>query len=81
MLRYIEVVIELLLLTQSHQTTLRKETKKVKFQEKEQISQQQTIEIEQMKQIATVKFNYSSSQAMEFPPLLRASRDHSTLQP
>ena len=43
---------------------------------------QQTIEITQLKQITTLKYNYSSSQmAAEFLPLLRASRDHTILQP
>ena len=77
-LPYIENVNKLLLLTQSHQ---RKGTKKVNFREKQQILHQQTIEIKEVKQIATLKYDYSSSQMVEFHPLLRASRDHSTLQP
>ena len=39
------------------------------------------MEIKQVKQIATIKYNYSSSQTAEFHPLLRVSRDHSTYQP
>ena len=74
-LPYKEVVNELLFLTRSHQ---RKGTKKVK---KQQILHQQTIEIKQVKQIGTLRYNYSSPQTVEFHPLLRASRDHSTLQP
>ena len=69
---------EFLLLTQSHQ---RKGTKIGKFSKKQQILHQQTIEIKLVKQIATLRYNYSSSQKVEFHPLLRASRDHSTLQP
>ena len=34
-----------------------------------------------VKQIATLRYNYKSPQNVEFHPLLRASRDHSTLQP
>ena len=73
----IEVVIKLFFLTESHQ---RKETKMQIFKE-HQILHQQTIEIKQLKQIATFKYNYISAQMVEFHPLLRASRDHSTLQP
>ena len=57
-----------------------KGTKKGKFSKKQQISHQQTIEIKQVKQIATLRYNYSSSQKVELHPLLRASRDHSTLE-
>ena len=78
MLPYTQNVNEFLLLTQSHQ---RKGTKKVKFSKKQKVLHQQTIEIKQVKQIATLRYNYSSSQKVEFHPLLRASRDHSTLQP
>ena len=39
------------------------------------------MELEQLKQITTLECSYSSSQTVEFHPLLRASRDHSTLQP
>ena len=42
---------------------------------------QQIVEIKQVKQIATLKYIYSSSQTVEFHPLLLASIDHSTLQP
>ena len=77
MLLYIEVVNELSCLTESYQ---RKKTEN-KFFKKHQILHQQTIEIKQMKQIATLKYNYSSSQTVDFHTLLRASRDHSTLQP
>ena len=52
-----------------------------KFSEKQQKFHQQTIEIKQVKQIATFRYTYSSSQTVEFHPLLQASRDHSTLQP
>ena len=41
---------------------------------------QQAIEIKQLKQIATLKYKYISSQTVEFPPLVLAARDHSTLQ-
>ena len=58
-----------------------REQKKVNFRKKQQILQQQTIEIKQVKQIATLRYNFSSSQKVELHPLLRASRDHSTLQP
>ena len=54
---------------------------KGKFSKKQQILHQQTIEIKQVKQIAALRYNYSLSQKVEFHPLLRASRDHSTLQP
>ena len=76
-LLYILVDEELLVLTEHHQ---RKVTKKQIFK-KQQILHQQTIEIKQLKQIATLKYNYSSSQTVELHPLLRASRYHSTLQP
>ena len=52
-----------------------------KFSKKQQKFHQQTIEIKQEKQIVTLRYTYSSSQTVEFHPLLRASRDHSTLQP
>ena len=77
-LPYIQNVNEFLLLTQSHQ---RKGTKKDKFSKKQQFLQQETIEIKQVKQIAQLRYNYNSSQKVELHPLLRASRDHSTLQP
>ena len=48
---------------------------------KKQFLHQQTIEIKQLKQITTLKYNYSSSQTAECRQLLRASRGHSTLQP
>ena len=48
---------------------------------KKQILHRQTIEMKPLKRIATLKYNYSSSQTAEFHPLLQASRDHSTLQP
>ena len=76
-LPYIEVVNEFLLLTQSRQ---RKKMKKQIFKS-QHILHQQTIEIKQLKQTATLKYNYSSSQTVEFHPLLLASRDHSALQP
>ena len=77
MLPYIEVVDELLLLTQSHRG---KATKKSKLSKKQQILNQQTIEIKQVKQIAPLKYSYSSSQMAEFHRLLGVSRDHSSLQ-
>ena len=58
-----------------------REQKKRKVSKKQQILHQQTIEIKEVKQIATLRYNYSSSQKVEFHALLRASRDHSTLQP
>ena len=77
-LPYIKVVEELLPLTHCH----KKGTELVNFQNrKQQILRQQTIEIKQLKQIATLKYNHSSSQTAEMHPLLRASKDHSTLQP
>ena len=57
-----------------------KKQKEVNFQ-KQQILHQQTIEVKQVKQMATLKYNYSSSQTAELHPSLRVSRDHSTLQP
>ena len=59
---------------------MKEKEKKTNFQ-KQQKLHQQTIEIKQLKHITTLKCNYSSSQTAEFHPLLRASRDHSTLQP
>ena len=56
-----------------------KKQKKVKFQ-KQQFLHQQTMDIKQLKQITTLKCSYSSSQTAEFHPLLRAPKDHSTLQ-
>ena len=53
----------------------------MQISKEQQILHQQTIEIKQLKQIATFKYNYSSAQMVEFHPLLRASRYHSTLQP
>ena len=57
-----------------------KGNKKSKFSKKQQILHKQTIEIKQVKQMATLKYSYSSSQTAEFHPLLWVSRDHSTLQ-
>ena len=59
---------------------MKEKKQEVNFQ-KQQILHQQTIEIKQLKQITTLKCNYSSSQTAKFHPLLRAPRDHSTLQP
>ena len=59
---------------------IKEREQKGKFSKKQQILHQQTIEIKQVKQIATLRYNYSSKQKVEFHPLLRASRDHSTLQ-
>ena len=58
-----------------------KGNKKNKFSKKQRILHKQTIEIKQVKQMATLRYNYSSSQTAEFHPSLRVSRDHSTLQP
>ena len=77
-LPYMEVVVELILLTQSHQV---KGTEPRKFSKKQQTLHQQTIENKQLKQKATLKNNYSSSQTAEFFPLHRVTRHHSTLQP
>ena len=52
-----------------------------KFLEKQQILHKQTIEIKEVKQMATLKNNYSSSQTADFHPSLRVSIKHSTLQP
>ena len=60
---------------------IKEKKQKCKFSKKQQILHQQTIEIKQLKQIATLRYNYSSSQTVEFHPLLRVSREHSTLQP
>ena len=43
--------------------------------------QQQTTEIKQSKQIATFKYNYSSSQTVELRSLFQVSSDHSIFQP
>ena len=59
---------------------IKEREQKGKFSKKQQKLHQKTIEIKQVKQIATLAYNYSSSQTVEFHPLLRASRDHSTLQ-
>ena len=58
---------------------MKEKEQKVDFQ-KQQLLHQQTMEIKQLKLITTPKCSYSSSQTEEFHPLLRASRDHSTLQ-
>ena len=58
-----------------------KRNKKYKFSKTQQILHKQTIEVKQIKQMAALKYNYSSSQTAEFHPSLRVSRDHSTLQP
>ena len=58
-----------------------KVNKKSKFSEKQKVLHKQTLEIKQVKQMATLKYNYSSSQTAEFHPSLRVSRGHSTLQP
>ena len=42
---------------------------------------QQTKKFKQVKQMATLKYNYSSSQTAEFHQLLRVASDHSTIQP
>ena len=60
---------------------IKEREQKGKFSKKQQKLHQQAIEIKQVKQIATLRYNYSSSQTVEFHPLLRVSRDHSTLQP
>ena len=60
---------------------IKEKEQKSKFSKKKQILHQQTKETKELKQLATVKYNYSSSQTGEFHPLLRASRDHSTFQP
>ena len=57
-----------------------KGNKKSKISKKQKIMYKQTIETKQVKQMATLKYNYSSSQNAEFHPSLRVSRDHSTLQ-
>ena len=77
-LPYIENVDEFLMLTQSHR---RKGTKRLIFEKINKFCTSQTTEIKQVKHTATLKYNYSSSQTVEFHPLLPASRDHSTLQP
>ena len=58
-----------------------KVNKNSKFLKKQQMLHKQTIEIKQVKQMATFKYSYSSSQTAEFHPSLRVSRDNSTLQP
>ena len=60
---------------------IKEREQKGNFSKKQQKLHQQTKEIKQVKQIATLRYNYISSQTMEFHPLLRASRDHSTVQP
>ena len=55
-------------------------TKKFNFRKKKFLNQQ-TIEIKQLKEVATTKDSYSSSQPAEIHPMLRASRDHAPLQP
>ena len=77
-LLYIEVLNEFYFSLEVFQE---KKPKKINLQKKKQILYQQTIEIKQLKQRATLKYNYSSSQTVDFHPLLRASRDHSTFQP
>ena len=57
------------------------EREKKYFFKKKQMLRQQKIEIKQLKQVATLQYNYSSSQMANFQPLLRISRDQSTLQP
>ena len=58
-----------------------KGNKKSESSKKQQVLHKQTIEIKQVKQMATLKYNYSSSQTAELHPSLRVSRDHSILQP
>ena len=58
-----------------------KVNKKSKFSKEQQMLHKQTREIKQVKQMATLKNNGSSSQTAEFHPSLRVSRGHSTLQP
>ena len=55
--------------------------KKRKIPKKQQLLHKQTIEIKQVKQLATNKYNYSFSPTAELHPSLRVSRDYSTLQP
>ena len=78
MLPYKELVDELLLHKQNRQE---KGTETSKFSKKQQILQQQTIEIKELKQKGTLKYNNSSSQTAELYPLLRVTRHHPTLQP
>ena len=60
---------------------MKEREQKSKFSKEELKLLQQTLEIKQLRQIVTLKYNYSSSQTAEFHPLLRVSRDHSTIQP
>ena len=57
------------------------EQKRLIFEKIDKFCTSQATEIKQVKQLATLKYNYSSSQTVEFHPLLPASRYHSTLQP
>ena len=59
---------------------IKEKKQKSKFSETTNIAPA-TMKIKQLKQITTLKCGYSSSQTAEFNPLLRAFRDHSTLQP
>ena len=76
-LPYIEVVDELLLLTQ---VIKERALSKYFFKKKQHTLHQQLIKMRQLKQIATLEEYYSSSQMAEFHPLLRVSRDHSIFQ-
>ena len=58
-----------------------KDIKKSNFSKIVQIMNQQTIEVRELKQIATLKNFCSSSQMAEYHPLLRVSSDHSSFQP
>ena len=59
-----------------------KETEqKTRIFKKQQTLHRQTAEIKQLKQFATLKCNYSSSQMVELHPLFRLPQDHSTLRP
>ena len=58
-----------------------KVNKKSKFSKNQQMLHKQTLEIKQVKQMATLKYNYSSSKTAEFRPSFRVSRGHSTLPP
>ena len=60
---------------------IKEKEQKNNFSNKQQVLHQLMIYIKQLKQLVTLKPNYSSSQKTELHPLLRISRDNSIFQP
>ena len=58
---------------------IKEKQRKVNFQKEQQVLHQQALEIKWLKQILLLKQNNDPSQTVKLHPLLRASRDRSTV--